>query len=74
MKTLTREHIEENEKQLGQSNGNMSDGERNEARLAHYSITTTDSDYLSTIPTETTDFINNYGILEGEESFDHTFK
>ena len=34
-------------------------------RMSHFSTTTTDSDYLSTIPTETTDYMATYTALEG---------
>ena len=62
MKTLTKDNLEENEKCLLKSNLSLI---RNQ-RIPHFSTATTDSDYLSTIPTETTDFMNSYSVLGGK--------
>ena len=57
VKTLTRDNLEANDTRFP--------SEPNPSLQQHFSTTTTDSDYLSTIPTETTDFMNNYKVLEG---------
>ena len=58
VKTLTRDNLEANDARFPRPTCPP-------ALQQHLSTTTTDSDYLSTIPTETTDFMNNYKVLEG---------
>ena len=61
IKTLTRDNLQEIEERF-QSQSSIS----RSPRMPHFSTTdTTDSDYLSTIPTETTDFMATYKVLEG---------
>ena len=61
LKTLTKDNLEAIEERFLQSQTSIT----RSPRMPHFSTTTTDSDYLSTIPTETTDFMTSYRVLEG---------
>ena len=64
LKTLTKDNLEAIEERFLQSQTSITRSPRMQ-RMPHFSTTTTDSDYLSTIPTETTDFMTSYKVLEG---------
>ena len=59
---LTRENLEYNDAPIEGIRR-----KKDELRLHNFSTTTTDSDYLSSVPTETTDFMSNYKVLDDEE-------
>ena len=65
LKTLTKDNLEAIEERFLQSQTSITRSPRM-PRMPHLSTTTTDSDYLSTIPTETTDFMTSYKVLEGD--------
>ena len=65
LKTLTKDNLEAIEERFLQSQTSITRSPRM-PRMPHFSTTTTDSDYLSTIPTETTDFMTSYKVLEGD--------
>ena len=67
LKTLTKDNLEAIEERFLQSQTSITRSPRM-PRMPHFSTTTTDSDYLSTIPTETTDFMTSYKVLEGDKS------
>ena len=60
IKSLTRENLELKEEQLQGFQKTPKDC----MKMPNFSTTTTDSDYLSTVQTETTTFMNNYKILD----------